>query len=108
MRPGVSLTEQRRSSRRRQFAGIRRTLPDDPTFAAGGQARGVHAMIGTTRRASIDLSRSVPGPKVRVARMEPSPFALVSLALALLLSGAGERAASLRPVAWRRDRSSRR
>jgi len=53
-------------------------------------------MIGTTtHRPPVDLGRSLPSPKVRVARAEPSPIALVSLALALLLSGAGGRATTL-------------
>lgn len=61
-------------------------------------------MIGpATHRAPIDLARSIPAPKVRVAPAEPSPFALVSLALALLLSRAGGRAATaLGPIGARR------
>jgi hypothetical protein len=54
-------------------------------------------MIGAAvRRPSVEIHRPTPGPKVRVARLEPSPIALVSPALALLLSGAGGRAPTWR------------
>jgi hypothetical protein len=74
-------------------------IPDDPTLAPRlGSHRPVPAMIGaTTRRPPIDIRRSVPPPKVRVARLEPSPTALVSLAQALLLARAGGRATTCRP-----------
>lgn len=53
-------------------------------------------MIGPTAGRPVGRTCPVAAPVVMVARLEPSPFALVSLALALLLSRVGGRAAIAR------------
>ena len=68
-------------------------IDDPPVVSVAGPSRPTLAMIGGVRRLPVERPRTVSGLPARVALMERSPILLASLALALLLSRAGERVA---------------